>query len=77
MQSGIGGNKTISNMTGINIKLAGRLSRQTIIPRKTVKIIQKGSLTRRHSDLLTISKYIAKNRRGIYCYTITMGHKCY
>ena len=70
-------NKAIAFFTGINIRLAGRLSRQSIIPRKTVKTIQKGSLARRHTDFLTISKYTAKNRRGIFCYTITIGHKYY
>lgn len=72
-----GGNKAIAFFTGINVRLAGRLSRQSIIPRKTVKTIQKGSLARRHTDFLTISKYTAKNRRGIFCYTITIGHKYY
>lgn len=71
------GNKAIALFTGINIKLAGRLSRQSIIPRKTVKIIQRGSLARRYSDFLTVSRYTAKNRRGIFCYTITIGHKFY
>ena len=71
------GNKAIAFFTGINIRLAGRLSKQSIVPRKTVKTIQKGSLARRHTDFLTISKYTAKNRRGIFCYTITIGHKYY
>ena len=71
------GNKAIAFFTGINVRLAGRLSRQSIIPRKTVKTIQKGSLARRHTDFVTISKYTAKNRRGIFCYTITIGHKYY
>lgn len=71
------GNKSIAFLTGINIRLAGRLSRQSIIPRKTVKTLQKGSLARRHTDFLTKSRYTAKNRRGIFCYTITIGHKYY
>lgn len=71
------GNKSIAFFTGINIRLAGRLSRQSIIPRKTVKTLQKGSLARRHTDFLTKSRYTAKNRRGIFCYTITIGHKYY
>ena len=65
----------IAFFTGINIRLAGRLSRQFIIPRKTVKISQRGSLARRYTDLLTVSKYTAKNKKGIFCYTITIGHR--
>ena len=75
--SQLGGNKAIAFLTGINIKLAGRLTRQPMIPRKTVKTIQTGSLARRNTDFLTISKYTAKNRRGIFSYTITIGHKFY
>ena len=71
------GNKAISNFTGMNIKLGGRLSRQATIPRKTVSIFQRGNLTRRHSNFLTVAKFTAKNRKGIFCYTITIGHKCY
>ena len=73
----INGNNDIAYYTGINIKLAGRLSRQSIIPRKTVKINQKGSLARQYTDFLTVSKYTAKNRKGIFCYTVTIGHKFY
>ena len=73
----ITGNKAIATYTGLNIRLAGRLSRQSVIPRKTVKIIQKGSLARRYNDFLTVSNFTAKNRRGIFCYTITIGHKYY
>lgn len=71
------GNKAIASYTGINIRLAGRLSRQSIIPRKTVKLIQRGSLARRYNDFLTVSNFTAKNRRGIFCYTITIGHRYY
>ena len=73
----ITGNKAIATYTGLNIRLAGRLSRQSVIPRKTVKIIQKGSLAKRYNDFLTVSNFTAKNRRGIFCYTITIGHKYY
>ena len=64
-------------MTGITVKKAGRLSREALIPKKTVTIVQRGSLNRIHSDFLTKARYTAKNRRGIYSYTITIGHKCY
>nr|YP_007374980.1 ribosomal protein S3 [Phlebia radiata]CCE89257.1 ribosomal protein S3 [Phlebia radiata] len=73
----VSGYKNISNMIGINVKLAGRMSRQAIIANKTVQSYQIGSLNRQHSDIITKARYTAKNRRGIYCYTITISHKCY
>ena len=64
-------------LSGITIKIGGRLLTHRVVPRKTVKIIQKGSLARRYNDFLTVSNFTAKNRRGIFCYTITIGHKYY
>lgn len=71
------GNKRISNIIGLNVKLAGRMSRQIILANRTVQSYQIGSLNRQHSDILTKARYTAKNRRGLYCYTITIAHKCY
>lgn len=69
--------KKIAGLTGINFKLAGRLTRQTIIPRITVKNYQVGSLARKNTHFLTTSKFVAKNRKGIFCYTLTIGHRFY
>nr|QNH92689.1 ribosomal protein S3 [Wolfiporia cocos] len=61
-------------LTGIKIRLAGRLLKQKIIPRQTVKISQHGSLTRSSSDIRSISRFTTKNRRGTFSITTTLGH---
>ena len=66
-----------NKLTGINFRLAGRLTRQSIIPRFTVKTIQTGSLSRKSTNSVTSAKVIANNRKGTFCYTITFGHRFY
>ena len=69
--------RNIDALTGINFRLAGRLTRQSIIPRFTVKTIQTGSLSRKSTNSVTSAKVIANNRKGTFCYTITFGHRFY
>lgn len=62
-------------LTGLKIKLGGRLLKSKIIPRQTVKITQHGSLTRSSADIITKNRYTMKNKRGTFSFTITIGHK--
>ena len=64
-------------LTGLKIKLAGRLLKQKIVPRRTVKTTQIGSLTRSSADLVSKSRFTTKNKRGTFSITITMGHRFY
>ena len=62
-------------LTGINIKLGGRLMRGKIVPRRTVKNIQYGSLARGKSNYITTARLTQKNKRGSFSFTVSMGHK--
>ena len=62
-------------LTGINIKLAGRLYGQNIVPRRTVKITQRGSLTRSNTDFISKSRFTGINKRGTFSITTTIGQK--
>ena len=64
-----------SFLTGIKIKLGGRLSTQKISARQTVKITQRGSLTRRTTDLVSKSRITGINKKGTFCVTVTIGQK--
>lgn len=63
-----------SYLSGINIKLAGRTFRQRVIPRMTVKRIQKGSLTNVNVQFIDRARFTGKTRRGAFSFTITLGH---
>ena len=62
-------------LVGIRIKLGGRLHSQKIVPRFSSRVTQRGSLSRTNTDLITKSRLTAKNRRGAFSFTVTMGHK--
>ena len=62
-------------LTGVNIKLGGRLMRGKIVPRRTVKNIQYGSLARSKSNYITTARLTQKNKRGSFSFTVSMGHK--
>ena len=64
-----------SILTGVNIKLGGRLMRGKIVPRRTVKKIQYGSLARSKSNYVSTATLTQKNKRGSFSFTVSIGHK--
>nr|WVH38160.1 ribosomal protein S3 [Lenzites betulinus] len=62
-------------LTGVNIHLGGRLMRGKIIPRRTVKKIQYGSLARSKANYISTARLTQKNKRGSFSFTVSMGHK--
>ena len=66
--------KTSSIVSGVNIRLGGRTFKQKIIPRKTVQLIQKGSLNRANVNFIEKARFTGKTRRGSYSFTVTLGH---
>jgi hypothetical protein len=68
-------NKIPSFLSGIYIKLAGRVLTQKIQRRVKSKIIQKGSLTRTNTGLINVNRFSNKNKRGVFSITIKTGQK--
>ena len=64
-------------LTGVNIKLGGRLMKGKIVPRRTVKKIQYGSLARSKSNYITTARLTQKNKRGAFSFTVSIGHKIF
>ena len=60
-------------LTGMNIKIAGRLMNYNIIPRKTVQKIQKGSSSFGKVNYTDFARYTSKNRRGAFSITVSSG----
>jgi hypothetical protein len=66
-----------SALSGIKIKVAGRLLTQRVIPRKTVKIVSSGAISRNKLMLLETSRFTNKNKRGAFSITVSIGHRLY
>lgn len=60
-------------LTGINIKVAGRLLTQRVVPRKTVTNIIRGVSNRSKVNFLDVARYSNKNRRGAFSITVKSG----
>ena len=63
-----------SYLSGFKLKVAGRLLTQRVIPRLTVKTIQKGTLARGKTNLIDSARFTNKNKRGSFSITISIGH---
>ena len=53
-------------LSGLTIKVAGRLMRYKVIPRKTVKIVRRGSSSIWKVNYTDISRNTNKNRRDAF-----------
>jgi len=63
-----------SFLTGIKVRLGGRLLTQKVVPRFTVKNTQKGSLSRTKAKFVSRSRYTNKNKRGAFSISVSIGH---
>lgn len=66
--------KIPSLLSGIKIRIGGRLLTQRIIPRKTVKTIRKGTLAKGKINFLDEARYTNKNKRGAFTLIVSIGH---
>jgi len=64
----------LSYLSGMNIKLAGRLMTQSIRPRFTVQSKQEGSLARVKVHFTERSRFTGKNKRGAFSFTVSISH---
>ena len=62
-----------SNISGVNIKLAGRALNERVIPRLTVKRAQRGSFNRLNAKLIEKSMFTDKTRKGSFSFTVILG----
>ena len=72
--AGSSGKIFFSYLSGMNVKLAGRLMTQSIRPRFTVQSFQEGSLARVKVHYVEKSRFTGKNKRGAFSFTVTISH---
>lgn len=61
-------------LSGINVRVAGRLLTEKVVPRKTVRSFQIGSLARSKANIVKTDRYTRKNKRGCFSVTVKTGH---
>ena len=73
--------KSINNipafLSGIYVKIAGRLMREPIIPRLTTKIYERGASSTGKVNYLDVATITNKNKKGAYTIKIKSGQNFY
>jgi len=65
---------TLGKVAGLNIRIAGRLQKEPIRPKQTVKTITIGSLSKERSNNSNLGSFTSKNKKGAFRVTVKMGH---
>jgi len=61
-------------LSGMKIRIAGRLLTQRVVPRKTVKTTIRGALATGKVNYSEVARLTKKNKRGAFSITVTSGH---
>jgi hypothetical protein len=60
-------------LSGISIRVAGRLLTHRVIPRQTLKITRRGASARGKINYSDVARYTNKNKRGAFSITVSSG----
>lgn len=63
-----------TKLTGIRIRIAGRLALQRVVPKQTVKTAYKGGISKSIHILVSSSTHTSKNKRGAFTVKVWLGH---
>lgn len=64
----------ITYLTGFKIKISGRLNRQRVVPKKTVKSTYKGAISANINNVVDQSTFTGKNKKGAYSIRVWISH---
>jgi hypothetical protein len=64
-------------LSGITIRVAGRLLTHRVIPRQTLKITRRGALARGKINYSDVARYTNKNKRGAFSITVSSGQNLF
>ena len=64
----------LGKVVGINIRIAGRLQKEAIKPKQTVKTVSIGSFSKNRANITSQSSFTSKNKKGTFRVTVKMAH---
>lgn len=64
----------VSRLTGIKLRVSGRLARQRVVPKRTIKTAYVGPTCRSQLDIIESSRFTGKNRRGAFTISVWTSH---
>lgn len=63
-----------SVLTGIKFRISGRLAKQRVVPKRTVRKAYKGGVSLSKLNLVTSCTYTGKNKKGAFSIRVWLGH---
>lgn len=64
----------VTKLTGFKIQISGRLARQRVVPKKTVKTTYKGAISPNKYNLVDQATFTGKNKKGAYSIRVWTSH---
>ena len=64
----------VTQLTGFKIRISGRLARQRVVPKKTVKTTYKGAISPNKHNLVEEATFTGKNKKGAYSIRVWTSH---
>ena len=64
----------LGKVVGLKIRIAGRLQKEPIRPKQTVKTLTIGNLSKERANTTNISSFTSKNKKGTFKITVKMAH---
>jgi Mitochondrial ribosomal protein (VAR1) len=64
----------LGKLVGLKIRIAGRLQKEPIKPKQTIKSITVGSLSKERSNSSNLSSFTSKNKKGTFRVSVKMAH---
>jgi uncharacterized protein YjbI with pentapeptide repeats len=64
----------LGKVVGLNIRIAGRLLKDAVKPKQTVKTVLIGSFSKNRANITSLSAFTSKNKKGCFRITVKMAH---
>src|SRR6266478_876069 len=61
-------------LTGIKFRISGRLAKQRVVPKRTVKTAYKGGISENKYNIVESSTFTHKNKKGAFSIRIWLSH---
>src|SRR5260221_403891 len=61
-------------LTGMKLKISGRLAKQKVVPKRTVKTAYKGGISENKYNIVESSTFTHKNKKGAFSIRIWLSH---
>lgn len=63
-----------AHLSGVSVRIAGRVPTERVVPRRTVREFQIGSLSRTKAAIVKTGRFSRINKRGTFSVTVKTGY---